>query len=220
MRPALVALLLGAFALSARAEDAAPREAVDAVLERPATYVAGSNGNAIAGSNGNAIAGSNGNAIAGSNDNAVAGSNGNAIAGSNAEAVAGEDAANTLLGRPDDPAGPLGRDDGDLTALFWQSVAAVVVILVVAGVALVLIKRVMPRLGQARGKRLRLVETLYLGPQRSIHIVEADGRCLVVGASRDGVRLLDRLDSPRKFEIPADAASSDAAATASPEAAP
>jgi flagellar biogenesis protein FliO len=212
MRPALVALLLGAFALSARAEDAAPREAVDAVLERPATYVAGSNGNAIAGSNGNAIAGSN--------DNAVAGSNGNAIAGSNAEAVAGEDAANTLLGRPDDHAGPLGRDDGDLTALFWQSVAAVVVILVVAGVALVLIKRVMPRLGQARGKRLRLVETLYLGPQRSIHIVEADGRCLVVGASRDGVRLLDRLDSPRKFEIPADAASSDAAATASPEAAP
>jgi len=46
------------------------------------------------------------------------------------------------------------------------------------------------RTGSANARRLRLVETLPLGPRRSVALIECDGRCFLAGMGGDGVTTL------------------------------
>ena len=120
--------------------------------------------------------------------------------------------------RPDATPFDLGSKENESGRLLWESLAATIVILVLGGVSLFVVKRVMPRLGVGRGKRLALMETLSLGSQKSVHLIQVGDRRLLVGASRDGVRMLaDVTDAippedsgkPRtKFVIPGEAAGS------------
>lgn len=52
-------------------------------------------------------------------------------------------------------------------------------------------------------RRLELVESMSLGPRRSLGLVRVDGRLLVVGVSEAGVQLLTSFDGPA---VPAPAA--------------
>lgn len=45
-------------------------------------------------------------------------------------------------------------------------------------------------------RRLELVESMSLGPRRSLGLVRVDGRLLVVGVSEAGVQLLTSFDAP------------------------
>jgi hypothetical protein len=95
-----------------------------------------------------------------------------------------------VAGKPDPAPFNLGTKEYDGGKLLWESLAAVIVVLALGGAGLFLVRRVVPRIGAARGKQIALVETLHLSPQRSVHLVQVGGRSLLVGASRDGLRLL------------------------------
>jgi flagellar biogenesis protein FliO len=95
-----------------------------------------------------------------------------------------------LPGKPDPPGFSLGTREYDSGKLLWESLAAILVILALGGVALFVIKRVMPRLGGVRGKRLALVETLHLAPQKSVHLLQVGDRRLLVAASKENLCLL------------------------------
>ncbi len=76
----------------------------------------------------------------------------------------------------------------------WSWVKVVLLL----GVLLVL-ARLAPRL-YARGwpgrqRHLRLLDSLYLSSERSVHLIAVDDVRLVVGASRGGITLLERLPS-------------------------
>jgi len=97
------------------------------------------------------------------------------------------------LGVADKPARlppTLGTKEQDFSRLLWESLAAVLVILAIGGVGIVLVRRLMPRISVARGKRIVLRESLHLGPQRMVHLVRVGSRQLLVGTSRDAVSML------------------------------
>ncbi len=50
------------------------------------------------------------------------------------------------------------------------------------------------RLGNARGKRIEVVESHYLGVKKTISLVRVPGKVLVLGIAGDRINLLDRLD--------------------------
>ncbi|MBL8918622.1 MAG: flagellar biosynthetic protein FliO [Myxococcaceae bacterium] len=69
------------------------------------------------------------------------------------------------------------------------------VLAVLAVVAFVLTRR------RARTtRRMQLVESLSLGPRRSMCLVRVDGRVLVMGVSEAGVQLLTVHDAPEPIE--------------------
>jgi len=95
------------------------------------------------------------------------------------------------LGRPEKPAPlNLGGPDYGTSKLIWNTLAAAAIVLVLGGIALFLMKRVMPRIGIGQGKRVAVIETTYLGPQRTVHLVQVGARCLLIGATRESVRLV------------------------------
>ncbi len=76
---------------------------------------------------------------------------------------------------------------GDATGMVWQMLAAAVVILFLGVVAIVVVKKVLPRLAKSRGRRISVLETAYLGPHKSVHLLQVGASKVLVGSSRDGV---------------------------------
>jgi hypothetical protein len=93
------------------------------------------------------------------------------------------------------------RDDGtDLWSPLLTMLAAVIVILVLGGLGLFLVKRVLPRIGRPTGKNVSILESVYLGPRKAVHLLQADGRRFLVGCSRDEISMLAELT--REFDQP------------------
>lgn len=72
--------------------------------------------------------------------------------------------------------------------------------------ALTVVAWVVTRRRGRTARRLELLESMNLGPRRSLGLVRVDARLLVVGVSEAGVQLLTTLDAPA---APADTEPSD-----------
>jgi flagellar biogenesis protein FliO len=90
-----------------------------------------------------------------------------------------------------------GADDGIET---WRVVAALALCLglAVAGAYAIRLRfgTLPPLLANLRGARqLKLIESLRLGPQSDLHVVECDGQRMLVASSPAGVAILDKLSA-------------------------
>ena len=91
----------------------------------------------------------------------------------------------TLLDTMDDDPAPWG-----------QMVAAVIVILVVGGVSLLVIKKFVPRLAVSTGKTISVVESIYLGPRLTVHLVDVAGQRFLLSSTRDRISMLAEVAPP------------------------
>jgi flagellar biogenesis protein FliO len=87
----------------------------------------------------------------------------------------------------------LGRDDGDFGKVLTHSLAAILIILVLGGVAIIVIRRLLPRMGLAQGRRIAVLETVYLGTHKSLHLVEVGDRILLLAGTRERLSMLTDL---------------------------
>jgi flagellar biogenesis protein FliO len=94
------------------------------------------------------------------------------------------------IGKPDRMAPKLGADDQAAGRLLWQSLAAVLVILALGGIGTWVVRRLLPRITQARGNRMQLLETFHLAPQQAVHLMRVGDLNLLIGASRERITLL------------------------------
>ena len=86
---------------------------------------------------------------------------------------------------------------GDLGGLMWQMLAATLVVLVVGGLALFVVKKLLPRIRYASHKRISVLETAYLGSRKAVHLLQVGSVKLLVASSPEGVVRLD--DVTRAF---------------------
>ena len=93
--------------------------------------------------------------------------------------------ASTPTSKPSVPEGFPGG--GDTTGMMWQMLASVLGILVIGVLAILVIKKLLPRLAKSSGKRISVLETAHLGPNKHIHLLQVGLRKVLVASSRDGV---------------------------------
>ena len=86
--------------------------------------------------------------------------------------------------------GPLGVPDDRTTGMIWQMLAAVAVVLVLGGVGILVTKRLLPRLTAQAGRKVSVVETISLGPRKTVHLLHVGTRRYLLGAHREGVSML------------------------------
>jgi flagellar biogenesis protein FliO len=84
----------------------------------------------------------------------------------------------------------------DAKAMLWQMLASVAVLAVLLVLALLLVRRYGGRLKIAQGREMKLIETLHLAPRRSVHMIEVQGRRILVSSTRDSVGMLTELPDP------------------------
>jgi len=68
--------------------------------------------------------------------------------------------------------------------------AAIVIVLVVGSAAIWASKKYLPKIAAAKGKNIKLIETVTLAPQRHVHIIEVGTQKFLIGSSVDSVRML------------------------------
>jgi len=74
----------------------------------------------------------------------------------------------------------------------WRTLAYSLVVLGLGAVLVLLIKKVLPKIGVAipGGKRISVIETAHLGSKKTMYLVRVGGRDLLLGTSRDGIAML------------------------------
>ncbi len=84
----------------------------------------------------------------------------------------------------------LGAERTDVRAMLYKLSAAVGIVLVLAGVAIYLLRVVMPKLGPVRKKRVKVAEVHYLGGRKVVHLIEVGHRQLLVGSTPTHISML------------------------------
>lgn len=90
----------------------------------------------------------------------------------------------TLLEGPS-PGGGLGNSE-----LFFRMMLSVGLIVGLGAAAFYLSKRVLPKVAHAPGKEIHVLETAYLGPRKTLHLVEVGGQRLLIASTSDCITML------------------------------
>jgi len=77
--------------------------------------------------------------------------------------------------------------------LFLKMMLSVGLVLGLGAAALYLSKRVLPKVTNAPGKEIRVVETTYLGPRKALHLVEVANQRLLIASTNDRITTLAHL---------------------------
>lgn len=82
---------------------------------------------------------------------------------------------------------PFGSGQGDITGLMWQMLASALMVLVIGGVALFVLKKLLPKIRSVSHKKIAVIETAYLGSRRAVHLLQVGSMKLLIASSPEGV---------------------------------
>ncbi len=74
--------------------------------------------------------------------------------------------------------------------LFFRMMLSVGLIIGLGITALYLSKRVLPKVTHSPGKEIHILETAYLGPRKTLHLVEIGGQRLLIASTSDRITML------------------------------
>ncbi|AQT66903.1 flagellar biosynthetic protein FliO [Anaerohalosphaera lusitana] len=81
------------------------------------------------------------------------------------------------------------KDGGD--SYIGEILVSIVLVGVLGWLAWWLSKKYAPKLRSMRGKHMNVVETMYLGPNKTVHLLEVGAKTLLIGSTNENIRLLD-----------------------------
>jgi flagellar biosynthetic protein FliO len=91
----------------------------------------------------------------------------------------------------------------DNNALFLRMMLSVGIVMALGVAALYVSKRVLPRAAHAGGREIRVIETTYLGPRKTLHLVEVGSQRLLIASTHESITMLTPVgevwtDAPRQ----------------------
>lgn len=102
---------------------------------------------------------------------------------------------NSFLNDPNSP--PLTGFDLDNGGLFLRMMLSVGIVIGLGVAAVFLSRRVLPRMANAAGREIRIIETTGLGPRRALHLVEVGNQRLLIASTAESITMLTPLyDAP------------------------
>ncbi len=79
-------------------------------------------------------------------------------------------------------------DPGD--GIGYDLVRAVLLVAVLGAAAIYVSKKLLPKITNLPGKEVRVVETVYLGPRKAVHVLEVGSRRFLVGSTNENITKL------------------------------
>ncbi len=78
----------------------------------------------------------------------------------------------------------------DTRELFLKMMAAVLLVVVLGAAAIYISKKFLPRITNPPGKKIRVIETVYLGSRKAVHLLKIGNQQLLIGSTSEGVTTL------------------------------
>jgi flagellar biosynthetic protein FliO len=74
--------------------------------------------------------------------------------------------------------------------LFFKMTISIILVIVLGGLGLYLSKRFLPRITNAPGKEIHVLETAYLGSKKAVHLVEVGNQRFLIGSTEERITTL------------------------------
>ena len=83
-------------------------------------------------------------------------------------------------------------DDGDLgiREASIKLTFAVLMVIVLGGAVIYLSKKILPKLSSMSGKTIQVVETVHLGPRKSVHLLKIGDKQILIGSTNENITKL------------------------------
>ncbi|MCD6394758.1 MAG: FliO/MopB family protein [Planctomycetes bacterium] len=95
-------------------------------------------------------------------------------------------------------------DGGGAGELFFRMMLMVLLVIIMGIAAIYLSRKLLPRFTQLSGKRVAVVETVHLGPRKTVHLLKIGNRQLLIGSTNENItRLADVTDALSEVDSPA-----------------
>ena len=79
---------------------------------------------------------------------------------------------------------------------FYRTMLAVILVLILGILAIYITKKLLPKITDLPGKEIRIIETVHLGPRKSVHLIKIDNHKLLIGSTNENIsKLADITDS-------------------------
>lgn len=76
--------------------------------------------------------------------------------------------------------------------VFFKLMLSVLLVAVLGAAAIYASRKLLPRITNLPGKKIRIVETVHLGPRKALHLVEIGDQRLLIGSTNESItRLAD-----------------------------
>ncbi len=123
---------------------------------------------------------------------------GTELVSAEAEAVAG-------LENSKSQSGSLFENDADFSTrksdrpssreLFFKMMVSVLFLIALGAAAIYVSKRFLPKITNLPGKKIRIAETVHLGPRKAVHLLEVGERRFLIGSTNEKITRLADLTS-------------------------
>ncbi len=76
------------------------------------------------------------------------------------------------------------------TEIFYKIMLSIVFVLILGFAGIFVTKKYFPNIAKLQGKEIRVVETVHLGPRKSVHLIEIGKRRFLIGSTNENIRKL------------------------------
>jgi len=85
-----------------------------------------------------------------------------------------------------------GRQDSNFSSreMFFKLMISVLLVGGLGAAAIYTSRKLLPRITNLPGKKIRIIETVHLGPRKAIHLVEIGNQRILVGSTNENIRKL------------------------------
>ena len=85
--------------------------------------------------------------------------------------------------------------------MFFKMTISVLLVIALGVAAIYLSKKFLPRITNVPGKKIRVIETVHLGPRKAIHLIETGGQQLLIGSTNESITMLANVTrAPNRHE--------------------
>jgi len=74
--------------------------------------------------------------------------------------------------------------------LFYKMMVSVILIVILGGAAMYVSKKFLPRIVSQSGKNIHILETTYIGPRKTVHLLKVGEKKLLIGSTSDSIAIL------------------------------
>ncbi len=97
---------------------------------------------------------------------------------------------------------PFGTESDDgLGGAFRRMMLAVLIVVLLGVAAMVASRKLLPKIAQTQGKKIKVVETIHLGTRKAVHLLEVGNQQILIGSTHDRITKLADIFSETGFPL-------------------
>jgi flagellar biogenesis protein FliO len=82
--------------------------------------------------------------------------------------------------------------------LFFKMMFMVLLVIALGVAVMYISKRILPKFTHLPAKRIRIIETVHIGPRKAVHLLKVDSHVILIGSTNENItKLSDITESPK-----------------------